>query len=134
MTQFDYFYDIDCVLFSQVSEKIVNSHLDQNYFFYQVELLAFCVNLHKVLGFFLLHMRRNPSRNPSDICDEVFFRNNWDKLIKNGPSEICGRQPLKILSDMICLSRLHHFRFFRGCLPQIFLGSLWNILSQLVKP
>ena len=36
----------------------------------------------------------------------------WDKVFKNGPSKICGRQPLK---------------FFKGCLPQILLGPLLNI-------
>ena len=25
------------------------------------------------------------------------FTNKWDKIFKNGPSEICGRQPLKNL-------------------------------------
>ena len=24
---------------------------------------------------------------------------NWDKVLKNGPSKICGRQPLKILKE-----------------------------------
>ena len=27
----------------------------------------------------------------------VSTRNNWDKVFKNGPSKICGRQPLKNL-------------------------------------
>ena len=27
-----------------------------------------------------------------------------DKVFKNGPSKICARQPLKKLSDMVCLS------------------------------
>ena len=35
----------------------------------------------------------------------------WDKLFKNGPSEICGRHPLK--------SRPYPFKFFKDCLPQI---------------
>ena len=26
-----------------------------------------------------------------------FRRTNWDKVFKNGPSKICGRQPLKNL-------------------------------------
>ena len=26
---------------------------------------------------------------------KFFFRNIWDKVFKNGPSEICGRQPLR---------------------------------------
>ena len=48
------------------------------------------------------------------------------KEFKNGPNKICGRQPLKNLSDMVCLGRPYHFKFFKGCLPQILLGSLLN--------
>ena len=29
----------------------------------------------------------------------------WYKVFMNGPSKICGRQPLKIWRDMVCLSR-----------------------------
>ena len=39
----------------------------------------------------------------------------------------------KIWSDMICLSRPCHFRFFKGCLPQISLGPFLNTLSQIHK-
>ena len=33
----------------------------------------------------------------------TFSENNWDKVFKNGPSKICGRQPLKNLkgSDLL---------------------------------
>ena len=51
----------------------MNSYLDQNYFFHQAELFAFCVNLHKVIGFFLVHMRNDLLRNLSDIHDVAFF-------------------------------------------------------------
>ena len=27
----------------------------------------------------------------------------WDKVFKNGPSKTFGRQPSKILNDMVCL-------------------------------
>ena len=58
--------------------------------------------------------------------------NNWDKIFKNGPSEICGRQPLKYFKcDMVSLSRPCHFEFFKGFLPQISLGPFLNNLSQL---
>ena len=41
----------------------------------------------------------------------------------NGPSKICGRQPLKKFeSDMVCLGRPYHFKLFKGCLLQILLG------------
>ena len=33
----------------------------------------------------------------------------WDELFKNGSSKICRRQPY----------RPYHFKFFKGCLPQL---------------
>ena len=51
---------------------------------------------------------------------------NWEKVFTNEPSEICGRQHLKI-----CLSRPYHFKFFKGCLPQTLLGPFLNTFSQL---
>ena len=47
----------------------------------------------------------------------------WDEVFKNGPSKICRRQPLKYLSDMVCL-------IFKGCLPQTLLGLFLNTLSH----
>ena len=36
---------------------------------------------------------------------------------------------------MACLSRPCHFRFFKGCLPQISVGPFFNILSHMnLKP
>ena len=32
---------------------------------------------------------------------------------------------------MVCLSRPHHFKFFKGCLPQISLGPFLNTLSHI---
>ena len=49
----------------------------------------------------------------------------WDKVFKNGPSEICGRQPLENLKGYGLL------KFFKGCLPQILLGPFLNTLSQM---
>ena len=34
---------------------------------------------------------------------------------------------------MFCLSRLYSFKFFKGCLPQIFLGPFLNTLYQLYR-
>ena len=34
---------------------------------------------------------------------------------------------------MVCLSRLHHFKFFKGCLPQIFLGPFLNTLTRIMN-
>ena len=45
--------------------------------------------------------------------------------------EICGRQPLKNLCDMVCLSRPYHLKSFKGCLPQIVLDPFLNIMSQI---
>ena len=37
----------------------------------------------------------------------------------------------KIWSRMVCLSRPYHFKCFKGCLPQILLGSFFNIFPHL---
>ena len=34
---------------------------------------------------------------------------------------------------MVCLGRLNHFKFFKGCLPQILLGPFLNILTQIIQ-
>ena len=46
--------------------------------------------------------------------------NKWDKVFKNGPIKICGRQPLK------------NFKGYKGGLPQILLGPFLNTLSQII--
>ena len=33
---------------------------------------------------------------------------------------------------MVCLSRPYHFKFFKGCLPQILLGPFLNTLTQII--
>ena len=45
-------------------------------------------------------------------------------IFKNIPSKICGRQRLK---------RPYHFKFFKGCLPQILLGPFLNTLSHILR-
>ena len=32
-------------------------------------------------------------------------------MFENGSSKICGRQPLKFLSNMVCWNKLYHFKF-----------------------
>ena len=54
----------------------------------------------------------------------------WDEVFKNGPSEVCGGQPLIILDDMVCLGRPYHFKIFKGFLPQILLGRFLNTVSH----
>ena len=39
----------------------------------------------------------------------------------------------KIWKDMICLSRPHHLKFCKGCLPQILLGPFLNTLFIYTK-
>ena len=51
-----------------------------------------------------------------------------DKVFKNGPSEICGRQPLKNLNRY---DLLNYFKYFKGCLPQISRGPFLNTLSPV---
>ena len=55
----------------------------------------------------------------------------WDNVFKNGPSKIRGRQPLKNLNWHGLLNRPYHFKFFKGCLPQILLDPFLNTLSQM---
>ena len=44
-----------------------------------------------------------------------------------------SRQRLIVACTMhvVCISRPYHFKFFRGCLPQIFLGPFLNTLTQI---
>ena len=37
--------------------------------------------------------------------NNFYFRDRWIKVFKNGPSKICGRQPLKIWRSMVFLSK-----------------------------
>ena len=55
----------------------------------------------------------------------------WNKAFKNGPSKICGRQPLKNLLVYGLFKQPYPFKFFKGCLPQILLGLLLNTLSYI---
>ena len=50
-----------------------------------------------------------------------------EKILKNGPSKICGRQPLKNLKEYGLLP----FNFFKGCLPQILFGPFLYTLSHM---
>ena len=82
----------------------------------------------------LIVTKRNSKTKSIDGYLRISSVNNiWVKVLKNGPSKIFGRQFYlkKNESDMVCLSRPYHFKFFKGCLPQISLGSLLNTLSQI---
>ena len=56
--------------------------------------------------------------------------NIWDKVFKNEPSKICGREPLKILKGYSLLKQTIFLQIFKGCHPQFLLGPLLNTLSH----
>ena len=61
------------------------------------------------------------------LCfNELKGEDVWAKVLKNGPSKICGRQPLKKLKR-----RPDPFKFFKGCLPQVLFGPFLNIFSHV---
>ena len=47
----------------------------------------------------------------------VTWNNNWDKVLKNGRSKICGRQPLKYLKGYGLLKQNYSLKFFETSLP-----------------
>ena len=51
--------------------------------------------------------------------------NIWDKVFKNGPRKICGRQPLRKQTIVL-------FNFLKCCLPQISLRPFLNALSHML--
>ena len=55
----------------------------------------------------------------------------WDKVFKRGPIKICQRQPLNDLKGYGLLTDHIPFKCFKGCFPQILLGSLWNTLFHM---
>ena len=59
------------------------------------------------------------------------FNFKWDTVFKNGPSKICGRQPLKKLKGYGLRKQNVPLKFFKICLPQILLGPFLNTLSQI---
>ena len=52
----------------------------------------------------------------------------WDKVFKSGLSKFCGRQPLKNLRDMVCLSSPE---IFQRLSSTNLLSPLLNTLSQM---
>ena len=56
----------------------------------------------------------------------------WGKVFKNGPSKICGRQPLKKF-EVIWSAEADHItsNFLKGCLLQILLGPFLNTLPYV---
>ena len=52
-------------------------------------------------------------------------------VFKNGPSKICGRQPLKNLKGYGLPKQTYSFKFFMGFLPPILLGPFLNALYHM---
>ena len=73
-------------------------------------------NVHEVFWYF-----KNSSNSLEN--NEVFFTfmKHSDKVFKNGPSKICGKQTISL-------------QFFKGCLPQISLDLFLNTLSHSQYP
>ena len=61
------------------------------------------------------------------VCRKTVTYIKWDKIFKNGPSKILGRQPLKNLKGC----RPYPFIFFKGCLLQILLCPFLDTLFQV---
>ena len=64
----------------------------------------------------------------------VTWNNIWGKVLKNGRSKICGKQPLKYLKGYGLLKQNYSLKFFESSLPQIFLGPFLKTLSHLQLP
>ena len=61
--------------------------------------------------------------------DQRCSRNILEKVFKNGPSRICGRQPLffSASADHSALS------FFKGCRPKILFGTWSHFYIPMLK-
>ena len=68
----------------------------------------------KSMDWFLYDNGPRHERVKQTVPKIITLTHIWGKIFKNGPSEICGRQP-----------------FFKGCLPEVSLGSFVNTLSQI---
>ena len=63
-----------------------------------------------------------------------WYRNSLhmgDKVFKNGPSKIYGRQPLKNLKGYGLLKPTISLQIFEGCRPQILLGPFLITLFHM---
>ena len=55
------------------------------------------------------------------------------RMIHINGAKYARMDQVKFVEDslMVCLNRLYHFNFFKGCLAQIILGPFLNTLSQV---
>ena len=65
-----------------------------------------------------------PSLNHIDVSRETVLL-QLDKVFKNGPNKIYGKQPLNNFKGYGWAD--HPIKFFKDCLPQILLGPILNI-------
>ena len=60
----------------------------------------------------------------------IKLRGKWAKYSRMDQVKFMEDNFLKVWSDIVCLSRPYHFKFFQGCLPQILLGPFLNTLPR----
>ena len=73
------------------------------------------------------------------FCEPFMLMHSWNwkygtfgtKFSRMDEVKFVGDSLKKIWSDMVCLNRTYHFKFFKGCLPQILLGIFLNTFSHL---
>ena len=59
---------------------------------------------------------------------QCYVHHIWDKVFRNGASEICGRQPLKKLKRVwSALGKTYRFNFLRAVFRKLFLVHSWII-------
>ena len=63
----------------------------------------------------------------SNIPKMWFFISNGSGYTRMGLVKFAG----EIWRDMICLDRPYHFKFFKGCYPQILLGPFLNTVTKI---
>ena len=60
---------------------------------------------------------------PIDLNGSSYSRMDQVKFVENSL--------WNIWTDMVCVGRPYHVKYFKGCLPQILLGSFMNTLIQM---
>ena len=80
------------------------------------------VRFHKKLTF-CLYFRPQPFIMDRGPYETKYSRMDQVKFVEDSLR--------KILSDVVCLGRPYHFRFFKGCLPKILLGPFLNTWSHM---
>ena len=71
------------------------------------------------------------------VVDNVSFFENFTYALDGSrysridPVKFVENSLLKNWTDMVCLGRSYHFKYFKGCLPQILLGPFLNTLTQM---